>query len=252
MPRYNRARKEKTYVCDAPEPPWHEALIGRWRGRQLALNPGLEPDLPDRAAPPPDGKADRRHLSSRRETGPGPARAGGRKSQPAAFYQDQVFTFGDNPASWAGVYRQAANASRLDGKIIGVEPVRMRVLELRILEEALPAARFPSGESTLASLRMVKDAAELVLMRQAAQIAPDCPGGSPPPVGWHDRAPAGLRADHAADARWQRPRTAIFAHRRQRAKRLQPACRPPPTGRCSPATWSSSIGAPRCRIISQT
>ena len=86
-------------------------------------------------------------------------------------YEVQVFTFGDNPAGWAGVYRQAANASRLDGKIIGVEPVRMRVLELRILEEALPAARFPSAESTLASLRLVKDAAELVLMRQAAQIA---------------------------------------------------------------------------------
>ena len=68
------------------------------------------------------------------------------------------FTFGDNPAGWAGVYRQAANASRLDGKIIGVEPVRMRVSELRILEEALPAAHFPSAESTLASLRLVKDA----------------------------------------------------------------------------------------------
>jgi len=86
-------------------------------------------------------------------------------------FELQVFTFGDNPAQWADVYRQAGAASQLDGKRIGVEPGRMRVLELRILETALPGAQFPSAEGPLASLRLIKDAAELVLMRQAAQIA---------------------------------------------------------------------------------
>jgi Xaa-Pro dipeptidase len=82
-------------------------------------------------------------------------------------------TFGDNPATWGQVFEQAAAQLGLDGKIIGVEPNRMRYLELRYLQNAMPRATFDSAEGVLSSLRMQKDAAEVDAMRQAVRIAQD-------------------------------------------------------------------------------
>ncbi|HEX9017668.1 MAG TPA: Xaa-Pro peptidase family protein [Anaerolineaceae bacterium] len=83
----------------------------------------------------------------------------------------QTFPFGDNPATWQEAFNLAAQALGLDGKRIGVEPTRMRVLELRFLEAALPKAQFVSGEAALGELRMCKDAEEIAAMRQAVRIA---------------------------------------------------------------------------------
>jgi Xaa-Pro dipeptidase len=83
----------------------------------------------------------------------------------------QTFAYGDNPAAWPQAFAQAAQALGLDGKIIGVEPTRMRVLELRYLEAAMPNTQFVSAESILNALRMCKDAAEVEAMRQAVRIA---------------------------------------------------------------------------------
>ncbi|GIV61172.1 MAG: peptidase M24 [Rhodothermaceae bacterium] len=83
----------------------------------------------------------------------------------------QTFTYTETLATWPAAFRRAADAAGLDGKQVGVEPRSLRVLELRLLEQAAPNASFVSGEAAVAALRMQKDAAELALMREATAIA---------------------------------------------------------------------------------
>lgn len=83
----------------------------------------------------------------------------------------QVFPYGEDPDGWQAVFRQAAIAAKIDKRIVGVEPVRLRFLELQLLREAAPNAKFTSAEEVMALLRMVKDDAEIEAMRRAAQIA---------------------------------------------------------------------------------
>ena len=91
----------------------------------------------------------------------------------AAPVRIEGITFGDNPALWPQAFEQAASRLDLDGKTIGVEPLRLRVMELRYLETAAPNARFVSAGDLLASLRMAKDASEIDKMREAVHIAQD-------------------------------------------------------------------------------
>jgi Xaa-Pro dipeptidase len=83
----------------------------------------------------------------------------------------QVFPYGEDPDTWLPAFRQAARAVDLDQHQVGVEPGRLRFLELRFLEAAAEGARFISAEEILAALRMQKDENELAAMRKAAQIA---------------------------------------------------------------------------------
>ncbi len=86
-------------------------------------------------------------------------------------YPVQVFPYGEDPAIWPNAFRQAALAAQIEGRRVGVEPGRMRVLELRMLEAAAETAQYLSAEESLAVLRMRKDQSEIEAMRQAAQIA---------------------------------------------------------------------------------
>ncbi len=83
----------------------------------------------------------------------------------------ETFPFGDNPALWGQAFQAASQSLGLGGKTIGVEPNRLRFLELKFLEEAIPGAAFVSAEGVLNGLRMQKDAAEVEAMRQAVRIA---------------------------------------------------------------------------------
>ncbi len=85
----------------------------------------------------------------------------------------RAFMFGDNPAEWGGVFAQACQELGLDGKKIGVEPARLRFLELDFLQQAAPHARFVSAAGPLESLRIQKDADEIGKMRRAVKIAQD-------------------------------------------------------------------------------
>lgn len=89
----------------------------------------------------------------------------------AAPFPLRAFTYGEDPEKWAEAFRQAAMAAEIDGATVGVEPRRLRFLELRLLEAASPEARIISGEEALAELRMLKDQAELAAMRRAVDIA---------------------------------------------------------------------------------
>jgi Xaa-Pro dipeptidase len=82
-----------------------------------------------------------------------------------------AFPFGEDPALWPVVFAGAAQAARLDGKRVGVEPTRMRLLEYRYLKHAAPQARYLHADESLAELRMRKEAGEIAAMRKAVAIA---------------------------------------------------------------------------------
>jgi Xaa-Pro dipeptidase len=58
----------------------------------------------------------------------------------------------------------------LEGKVIGVEPTQMRVLESTMLSHTARTARLISAEGLIKQLRMTKDDEELSRMRRAAKV----------------------------------------------------------------------------------
>lgn len=87
-------------------------------------------------------------------------------------YAVQSFTYGEDPDTWQSVFRQAFRAASLaQNSTIGVEPRRLRLLELRLLEGASPDAEISSAEYLIASIRMKKDEFELSAMQKAVEIA---------------------------------------------------------------------------------
>ncbi len=83
----------------------------------------------------------------------------------------QAFFYGEDPAQWGKVFRQALHHLGLTAARIGVEPTRLRVLELRLLEAAAPQAEFLAADAVLADLRAVKDADEIAAMQHAVAVA---------------------------------------------------------------------------------
>jgi Xaa-Pro dipeptidase len=81
----------------------------------------------------------------------------------------QVFTYKDGQEP-SKAYQAAAKALGLDGQSVGVEALKMRVLELRLLEASAPHAKFDPCEAIIAQLRMHKDADEIAAMRKAVAI----------------------------------------------------------------------------------
>ena len=88
-----------------------------------------------------------------------------------ASYPIQVFAYTEEPAGWIDIFKRAAQATNMNGKRVGVEPTRLRFLELRFLEAAAEAAQFLSAEEIIAEMRMRKDPNEITAMRKAVDIA---------------------------------------------------------------------------------
>ncbi|NIN66501.1 MAG: M24 family metallopeptidase [Anaerolineae bacterium] len=80
-------------------------------------------------------------------------------------YSDQE---GPDPA-----FRRAASDLDLKGETIGVEHLRMRVLELRRMEQYSSGCQFVDGEPLLSQLRIIKDDEEIEAMRRAAEVNED-------------------------------------------------------------------------------
>lgn len=80
-------------------------------------------------------------------------------------------TYGDNPAVWPVAFQQAGESLDLQKGDFGVEPTRLRFLELQYLETALPGIDFVDGSPVLGALRMKKDVNEIEKMQKAAKIA---------------------------------------------------------------------------------
>jgi Xaa-Pro dipeptidase len=65
---------------------------------------------------------------------------------------------------------QAVRDLALDGKVVGVEPTQMRVLESGLLSQPAPRAQLVSAAELLKQLRMIKDPNEITRMRRAAKV----------------------------------------------------------------------------------
>jgi Xaa-Pro dipeptidase len=79
-----------------------------------------------------------------------------------------AYTDADGPAA---AFREAAQSLKLSRARLGIESRRMRVMELRFIEEAFLQPSTLAAEEIFAGLRMTKDAQELALMREAIIIA---------------------------------------------------------------------------------
>lgn len=86
-------------------------------------------------------------------------------------YDIEPYPYNDNPQTWQAAFNQTAQAARLDNGKVGVEPLALRVLELRFLEKAAPHAQFISAEESLSLLRICKDDLEIEFMHKAVDIA---------------------------------------------------------------------------------
>lgn len=81
------------------------------------------------------------------------------------------FPYGEDPTSWEEVFEEAIRVTGLARKRVGIETRQLRVLELRLLQNAAPDTFFLGGEDELAALRMFKDPQEISAMRKGTQVA---------------------------------------------------------------------------------
>ncbi len=86
-------------------------------------------------------------------------------------YEARYFTYSEDLSKWAAAFQQGADAAGLSAEPIGVEDRQLRLLELRLLQQAVPGAEFVDAINSVAQLRMYKDADEIAAMQQAAKIA---------------------------------------------------------------------------------
>lgn len=82
-----------------------------------------------------------------------------------------VLSYGEAEASRLEVMRTACARLGLPGKRIGVETLRLRVYELRLIEQASSGSPVVSAEEVLAPLRLAKDEGEVAAIRRAVSIA---------------------------------------------------------------------------------
>jgi Xaa-Pro dipeptidase len=79
--------------------------------------------------------------------------------------------YGEDPSAWLEAFQTAVRLAEIETGKVGVEPVRLRFLELEYLKAAAQEARFTAAGQFLAGLRMRKDADEVAAMRRAVVIA---------------------------------------------------------------------------------
>ena len=82
-----------------------------------------------------------------------------------------VQTYGEDPAARLAAFRNASQTIGLGRRRTGVEPLRMRWLEERLLEEAAPGLQMASAEAALEPLRAEKSVEELEAIRRAIAVA---------------------------------------------------------------------------------
>jgi Xaa-Pro dipeptidase len=83
----------------------------------------------------------------------------------------QAFPYTEDRSTWIQAFQQAAQVGQLAQKSIGVISRRLRVLELRLLQEAAPGAEFLPAEEPLSRLRMIKGKQEIQALRSAVDCA---------------------------------------------------------------------------------
>ncbi len=82
-----------------------------------------------------------------------------------------VYAYGESPAEWSKIFRNALEKLDLSGKKVGVEPGQLRLLEYNYLRLACSDIEFTDGSEIFAALRSIKDTEEIACMRKAVVIA---------------------------------------------------------------------------------
>lgn len=89
----------------------------------------------------------------------------------AGALEARLLAYGEDEGSRAEAFRLAAEQAGLTGAALGAEPLRLRLLELRLLEAAAPGVRVVSAAQALAPLRLCKQPAEIEAIRRAVHVA---------------------------------------------------------------------------------
>ena len=88
-------------------------------------------------------------------------------------YPVEQFTYNEKPETWAEIFNKAMRAAELPGKKVGIEPRRLRVLELNFLDSRELAINYVPGDACLEQIRIRKDEVEIEAMQAATNIAQD-------------------------------------------------------------------------------
>ena len=83
----------------------------------------------------------------------------------------KVITYGEDVASRQAAFADAAAMFDLARRRMGVEPLRMRWLEERLLEEAAPGIRLEGAEAVLEPIRAEKSRDEIAAIERAVGVA---------------------------------------------------------------------------------
>lgn len=83
----------------------------------------------------------------------------------------KLFSYDEDEDSRRQAFREALKHSRLDKARVGLEPLRMRLLEYQYLEISAPNTRFEPAGQIFQSLRISKDDQEIEAMQKAVEIA---------------------------------------------------------------------------------
>lgn len=86
-------------------------------------------------------------------------------------YEIRAFFYTEDQSTWQSVITNALIEAGLESGNLGVIPRRLRLLEFKYLEEALPEMDILSAQPIISSLRMVKGDHEIELMQEASRIA---------------------------------------------------------------------------------
>ncbi|MFW6184508.1 MAG: M24 family metallopeptidase, partial [Chloroflexota bacterium] len=92
------------------------------------------------------------------------------KAEAAGLDADRIFAWGDEEG-YTGAFQQACAHLELSDYLLGVEALRMRVLELELLRRYAPGLTTSHAEEVLDGVRLSKDEQELAAMEQAVAIA---------------------------------------------------------------------------------
>lgn len=85
--------------------------------------------------------------------------------------QFEMYPYGEDEPSRRKAFQDALEQGGFSKSKIGVEPLRLRLLEYRYLEGAAPKAIFTPAEETLTAMRLFKDQSEIEAMQKAVEIA---------------------------------------------------------------------------------
>lgn len=92
------------------------------------------------------------------------------KAHEAGLAEERIFSWSDEEG-YTAAFQQACAFLELSDYLLGVEALRMRVLESELLRRYAPGINTAHAEPALDALRVRKDATEIAAMQKAADIA---------------------------------------------------------------------------------